>query len=372
MLHYWTASQTHNAAHLAGSLASNVVTVLKSCIFSHSRYNQPFANVPRYHLSETILVDSATAITGGNFPLSSTSLIEHFFSKLPSTVPCWFSCWCSPWPSYNHLPKGTHEEGTANYPLLFFQRSIKHPRQLRSHGNVQRRCFLLRGAVKWLWSTSSFHEIPPPCWSKVYQRGDRSTLLARGRDIGQSQSNGNFPQGKAKPQAKVTAVHGHPNYGPCLKKAKQRSWFLERARCNPSFPKPNIQGHDPYRNPGQGLELLSILQLLPRQRYRAPFCCHSSREVPVVNRNFTADLRNWVMALLLSAFAISVELFCSLLAPDICCVTLSTSEAMSSAAGSAAPPKTCVLSVLVKPFSNADFFVNVCPGRRYQILLAYK
>lgn len=107
------------------------------------------------------------------------------------------------------------------------------------------------------------------------------------------------------------------------------SW--ERARWNPSFPKPNVQSHDPRRNPGQGLELLSVLQLLPRQRYRAPFCCHSSREVPVVlNRNFTADLRNWVMALLLNAFAISVGLFYSLLAPDIPCVTLSTSEARSS------------------------------------------
>lgn len=73
----------------------------------------------------------------------------------------------------------------------------------------------------------------------------------------------------------------------------------EQARWHLSFPKPSVQGHDPCRNPGQGLELLSILGLLPRQRYRAPFCCHSSREVPVVlNRNFTADPRNWVMALL--------------------------------------------------------------------------
>lgn len=106
------------------------------------------------------------------------------------------------------------------------------------------------------------------------------------------------------------------------------SW--ERARWNPSFPKPSVQSHDPCRNPRQGLKLLSILQLLPRQRYRAPFCCHSSTEVPVVlNRNCTADPRNWVMALLPSAFAISVELFCSLLAPDILCVTLSTPGARS-------------------------------------------
>lgn len=106
------------------------------------------------------------------------------------------------------------------------------------------------------------------------------------------------------------------------------SW--ERARWNPSFPKPNVQSHDPCSNPGQGLEFLSILHFLPRQRYRAPFCCHSSTEAPVVlNRNFTADLRNWVMVLLFSAFAISVELFCSLLAPDISCVTFSTSEARS-------------------------------------------
>lgn len=85
----------------------------------------------------------------------------------------------------------------------------------------------LRGAVKWLQSTSSFHETPPGCWSKVYQRGQINSLLARGSDIGQSQSNGNFPQDKTKPQAKVTTVHGHPNnYRPCLKKAKERSWLL--------------------------------------------------------------------------------------------------------------------------------------------------
>lgn len=37
------------------------------------------------------------------------------------------------------------------------------------------------------------------------------------------------------------------------------------------------------------------------------FCSHCSREMPVVlNRNFTADLRNWVMFFLLSAFSISV------------------------------------------------------------------
>lgn len=40
-------------------------------------------------------------------------------------------------------------------------------------------------------------------------------------DIGQSRSNGNFPQDKAKPQPKVTAVHGHPNkHRSCLKKTE--------------------------------------------------------------------------------------------------------------------------------------------------------
>lgn len=79
MLQYWAASQTENAAYLAGSLTSNVVTVLKSCILSHSRCNQPFAKVPRCDLSETILVDSPTAITGGNFPLFYSS-DQTFFS----------------------------------------------------------------------------------------------------------------------------------------------------------------------------------------------------------------------------------------------------------------------------------------------------
>lgn len=129
------------------------------------------------------------------------------------------------------------------------------------------------------------------------------------------------------------------------------SW--ERARWNPSFPKPSVQSSDPCRNPGQGLELLSILQLLPRQSYRAPFCCHSSTEVPVVlNRNYTADLRNWVMALLLlSAFAISVELFCSLTGSWylVCDLLNLWGQVLtrSSAAGSAPPPQSCVLGVLI-------------------------
>ena len=99
-------------------------------------------------------------------------------------------------------------------------------------------------------------------------------------DIGQSRSNGNFPQDKAKP---------HP-------------W--EWARWNLSFPKPSVQSHDPCRNLEQGLELLSILWLLPRHKYRAPFCSRCSRKVPVVlNRNFTADPRKQAMVLLLIAFA---------------------------------------------------------------------
>ena len=174
---------------------------------------------------------------------------------------------------------------------------------------MHRNCVFFRGAVKWLQSTSSFHEIPSCCQSKVYQRGDRQTNCLPERVI------------LVNTRAMEIFLKIKPNLKPKLlqfmdiltsmdlvwKKLRRGYDPWEQARWNLSFPKPSVQGHDPCRNPRQGLELLSILWLLPRQRYRAPFCCHCWREVPVVlNRNFTADPRNWVMALLLSAFAISV------------------------------------------------------------------
>lgn len=173
-----------------------------------------------------------------------------------------------------------------------------------------------------------------------------------------------FLKVKPKLRPKLLQFMDIPTTMDLVWKKLRRSRFLERARCNPSFPKPSVQGHEPYRNPGQGLELLSILQLLPRQRYRAPFCGHSSREVPVVhNRNFTADLRNWVMALLLSAFAISVELFCSLLAPDIFCVTLSTSETRSLPGPQQLAMLlylTCVLGVLITRWNLSPMQISLC------------
>lgn len=91
---------------------------------------------------------------------------------------------------------------------------------------MHRNCVFFREAVKWLQSTSSFHEIPSCCRSEVYQREDRLNACQR-EWYWSIPEQWKFPQDKAKPQAKVTTVHGHPNkHGPCLKKAKEKLWSL--------------------------------------------------------------------------------------------------------------------------------------------------
>lgn len=72
-----------------------------------------------------------------------------------------------------------------------------------------------------------FMKYPPVVGLKcIRERTDKLTACQREwyRSIPEQWK---FPQDKAKPQAKVTTVHGHPNkHGPCLKKAKEKLWSL--------------------------------------------------------------------------------------------------------------------------------------------------
>lgn len=131
---------------------------------------------------------------------------------------------------------------------------------------MQRNCVFFRGAVKWPQSASPSHEIPSCCWPEVYQRGDRQTnCWAKGVIL-------------VNPRAMEIFLKIKPNLKPKLlqftdlltsmdivwKKLRRGYDPWERARWNLSFPKPSVQGQPPCRNPGRGLELLSILRLLSK------------------------------------------------------------------------------------------------------------